>query len=258
MCSKICLPLSPLITILLRYNFWLNRIIERLKSCWNQETCGQQMSGYADLSRRSRTWYSRLVGCKESCEEETPALETMIETGLDILLPFNLGRPLPTSLHGSTNNSNFEITSAKQPLLVMIKLAFVAFGILLTTSWWGPKYYGPKVEHLRDCEPRRWWKEVKSLGGMQSATHTDPTSVLKHIDSGSDSSPTSLANIINNAFFCPNLYIYSFGSWIFCCCATHRFTNGPLATVTKFRVLKKLTASFLSGLWQIVQNCTMT
>ena len=37
-------------------------------------------------------------------------------------------------------------------------------------------------------------------GGMQSAAHTDPTSVLKHIDSGSDSSPTSLANIINNAF----------------------------------------------------------
>ena len=35
---------------------------------------------------------------------------------------------------------------------------------------------------------------------MQSAAHTDPTSVLKHIDSGSDSSPTSLANIINNAF----------------------------------------------------------
>ena len=151
--------------------------------------------------------------------------------------PFNLGRPLPTSLHGSTNNSNFEITSAKQPLFVMIKLAFVAFGILLTTSWWGPKYYGPKVEHLRDCEPRRWWKEVKSLGGMQSATHTDPTSVLKHIDSGSDSSPTSLANIINNAFFAP-MYTFIPLDPEFSVVAQH--TDSP--TVTEFRVLKKLTA----------------
>ena len=151
--------------------------------------------------------------------------------------PFNLGRPLPTSLYGSTNNSNFEITSAKQPLLVMIKLAFVAFGILLTTSWWGPKYYGPKVEHLRDCEPRRWWKEVKSLGGMQSATHTDSTSVLKHIDSGSDSSPTSLANIINNAFFAP-IYTFIPLDPEFSVVAQH--TDSP--TVTEFRVLKKLTA----------------
>ena len=38
---------------------------------------------------------------------------------------------------------------------------------------------------------------------MQSATHTDSTSVLKQIDSGSDASPTSLANAINNALFAP-------------------------------------------------------
>ena len=103
-------------------------------------------------------------------------------------------------------------------------------------SCWA-EYYGPKVEHLRDCEPRRWWKEVKSLGGMQSATHTDPTSVLKHIDSGSDSSPTSLANIINNAFFAP-IYTFIHLDPEFSVVAQH--TDSP--TVTKFRVLKKLTA----------------
>ena len=29
----------------------------------------------------------RLVGCKESCEEKTLALETIIKTGLDFVLP---------------------------------------------------------------------------------------------------------------------------------------------------------------------------
>ena len=103
-------------------------------------------------------------------------------------------------------------------------------------SCWA-EYYGPKVEHLRDCEPRRWWKEVKSLGGMQSATHTDPTSVLKHIDSGSDSSATSLTNIINNAFFAP---IYTFIPLDPEFSVVLQHTDSP--TVTEFRVLKKLTA----------------
>ena len=42
-----------------------------------------------------------------------------------------------------------------------------------------PKYYESKVEHLKDCAPRRWWSEVKRPGGMQSAKRTDSTSVLK-------------------------------------------------------------------------------
>ena len=37
------------------------------------------------------------------------------------------------------------------------------------------KYYASKVEHLRKCDPRKWWKEVKSLSGMQLATRTEPT-----------------------------------------------------------------------------------
>ena len=65
------------------------------------------------------------------------------------------------------------------------------------------KYYASKVEHLRVCDPRRWWKEVKSLGGMQPATRTEPTSFLKHIDAGRKSSLKNLANIINNTFLAP-------------------------------------------------------
>ena len=43
------------------------------------------------------------------------------------------------------------------------------------------KYYESKEEHLMNCKPRTWWKEVKTLGGMKSATRTDPLSVLTHV-----------------------------------------------------------------------------
>ena len=65
------------------------------------------------------------------------------------------------------------------------------------------KYYKSKVEHLRHDTPRRWWNEVKRLRGMPSATRTDPTLILKHIDSGPDSSLTTLANTINNELLAP-------------------------------------------------------
>ena len=32
------------------------------------------------------------------------------------------------------------------------------------------------------CEPRRWWKEVKKLTGMQLAARMDVTSLLRNID----------------------------------------------------------------------------
>ena len=66
-----------------------------------------------------------------------------------------------------------------------------------------PKYYESKVEHLSDCTPSRWWNDVKRLAVIQSTTCTDPTSVLKRLDSGPDSSLKALANTINNAFLAP-------------------------------------------------------
>ena len=72
---------------------------------------------------------------------------------------------------------------------------------------------------------------------MQSATRTDPTSFLKHIDSGSDSSLTALANTINNAFLAR---MNSFSPLHPGASGDVKHTNPP--TVTKFWVLKKLTS----------------
>ena len=99
-----------------------------------------------------------------------------------------------------------------------------------------PKYYESKVEYLRDCAPRRWSNDVKRLGGVQSATRTDPTSVLKRFESGPGSSLKALANTINNAFLAP---MNSFSPLHPEASGDVQHTNPP--TVTEFRVLKKLT-----------------
>ena len=71
---------------------------------------------------------------------------------------------------------------------------------------------------------------------MQSATRTDPTSVLKRFDSGPDSSLKALANTINNAFLA---LLNSFSPLHPEVSGYVQHTNPP--TVTEFRVLKKLT-----------------
>ena len=65
------------------------------------------------------------------------------------------------------------------------------------------KYYAANVEQLRDYKPRRWWKEVKKLAGMQATTRTDTISVLRNIDQGLFPNPTALANTTNKAFLAP-------------------------------------------------------
>ena len=119
----------------------------------------------------------------------------------------------------------------------MKRQVFVAFGIVLT-AYVSPVALNTTSSNLNiwECAPRRWWNEVKRLGGMQSATRTDPTSVLKRFDSGPDSSLKALANTINNAFLAP---MNSFSPLHPEASGDVQHTNPP--TVTEFRVLKKLT-----------------
>ena len=72
---------------------------------------------------------------------------------------------------------------------------------------------------------------------MQSATRTDPTSVLTLIDSGPDSTLTALSNTINNAFLAP---MNSFSPLHPEAPGDVQHTNPP--TATKLWVLKKLTS----------------
>lgn len=65
------------------------------------------------------------------------------------------------------------------------------------------KYYQSKVNHMKDCKPSLWWKEVKRLSGMSSALGdgVDLVKSLQHIDGAT--SALDLANTINEAFLLP-------------------------------------------------------
>ena len=140
--------------------------------------------------------------------------------------------------HGSTNNLN-SLTHDRQTAFVRGEEASFLRPrnrVNRLRKSCRPKYYESKVDHLRDCAPRRWWNEVKRLRGMQSATRTDPTLILKRFDSGPESSLKALANTINNAFLAP---MNSFSPLHLEASGDVQHTNP--STVTEFRVLKKLT-----------------
>ena len=98
------------------------------------------------------------------------------------------------------------------------------------------KYYAAKVEHLRDCEPRRWWKEVKKLAGMQSATRMDVTSLLRNFDPVLNPDLTVLANTINDTFLAPMNKFAPLDPQVHH--ATQHVSNPP--TVTEHSIYRKL------------------
>ena len=65
------------------------------------------------------------------------------------------------------------------------------------------RYYEAKVAHLKDCKPSLWWKEVKKLSGMSSASGRRDGIIesLQHIDGVSNAE--DLANAINDSFIIP-------------------------------------------------------
>ena len=67
------------------------------------------------------------------------------------------------------------------------------------------KYYEEKVKHLKDCKPSDWWKKVKKLSGMKSASSPGDAvyESLEIVDGTTENVTTNLANIINVSFLSP-------------------------------------------------------
>ena len=180
-----------------------------------------------------------LVSSKNFCDEKTEMLETIIKMGLDILLPLKTKMVLV--------NEPLWINKQLKSLIYERQRAFAHGDADTFCSLHNcvnrlrkscrSKYYTSKVKHLRNCELHTWWKEVKSRSGMQSACHTDPTVLLKHIVSEPNCSPTVLANTINDAFLAPMI---SFTPLIPDASSDIQSMDPP--TVTESCVLKKLSS----------------
>ena len=122
------------------------------------------------------------------------------------------------------------------------------------------KYYAANVEQLRNCEPRRWWKEVKKLAGMQAATRTDTISVLRNIDQGLFPNPTALANTINKAFLAPMSIFTPLASRT--SCDAYHSNQPPISETCVFRKITSLNPAKASGpdnipAWLLKENADL-
>ena len=68
------------------------------------------------------------------------------------------------------------------------------------------RFYESTVKQLKESKPATWWREVKNLSGMSSASgRPHPATLYQHIDCGQPTPPTlqDIANTINKAFLAP-------------------------------------------------------
>jgi len=180
-----------------------------------------------------------MIDCADTCDEKTNLLETIISTGMDILTPVKTKIVITNEPRWINNELKALIRKRQQAYsrgdLDTFRPLRNRVNRMRKTC--RTKYYKSKVEHLRSCNPRKWWKEVKTLGGMTPANRSDPLATFKNIDCGDINSPTNLANAINDSFLSP---MNSFSPLV-----TEELPQVDISTLplaTEFWVLKKLSS----------------
>ena len=203
-----------------------------------------------------------LVGSKNSCDQKTKFLELIIKTGMDLLIPLKSKTIFFNEPPWINKQLKYLIFERQRALSLgdLNNFRSLRNRVNRLRKSCRSKYYTSKVEHLRTCKPRTWWKEVKTLGGMQSATRTDPKIILKHILQEPVSSPKTLANIINDTFLAP---MSSFIPLVPGASADMQYSNPPSVTVScVFKKLSSLNPAKASGpdnipAWLLKENADL-
>ena len=127
--------------------------------------------------------WPRLFSSEESCEDMLNIFNQVIHTGLDLLMPVKRVR----------------VNTPDAPCMTQYKFYRNAVNRERKTS--KANFYKTKVEHMKDENPKVWWKEVKRLGGASSRTGN----VISQIQAEGieDLNQIEVANVINQAFFEP-------------------------------------------------------
>ena len=148
-----------------------------------------------------------LLNTGHSCKEKTSLFQTIINNGLDSIIPLRnktvrLNEPpwMNTTLKGLIRKRqkalNQKITTEFKRLRNQINRQ---------RKKCRAKYYENSVHHLKQCKPSAWWKEVKKLSGMNviGGTSDEIVKALRPGDDLSSSDKIDLANEINNTFLAP-------------------------------------------------------
>jgi hypothetical protein len=148
-----------------------------------------------------------LLNTAHSCKEKTSLFQTIINNGLDSIIPLRnktvkLNEPpwMNTTLKSLIRNRQKALNQKNTTEFKRLRNQ-----INRQRKKCRAKYYENSVHHLKQCKPSAWWKEVKKLSGMNviGGTSDEIVKALRPGDDPSNSDKRDLANEINNAFLAP-------------------------------------------------------
>ena len=147
-----------------------------------------------------------LVGNVHGCAEKVSIFQSIIQHGLDSVLPLRSkaihSRDPPwinSGLKDLIRQRQRALAENNQPMFRFLRNRVNRERKIC--RW---RYYDSKVSQLKECKPSAWWSGVKKLSGMSSAVRDSEELMrsLQHISEESLSA-LDLANLINDTFLSP-------------------------------------------------------
>ena len=150
------------------------------------------------------------IAAEESCEGKVSMLQTILQTGLDIILPLKSKTVYPNQPPW-INLTLKKLIKKRQRALNQgdhAEFKLLRNRVNRERKMCRSKYCECRVHHLKECSPAVWWAEIKRLGGVTNSSGTRNNvlkSIQHHLEGVSDLSPTDLANHVNTAFLAPTV-----------------------------------------------------
>ena len=105
----------------------------------------------------------------KSCDEKTLLLQTIVNTGMDYILPLR-GKKSKANDPPWMNLTLSNLIRNRQKALNqgnIDEFKRLRNHVNRKRKSCRAKYYESSVQHLKQCKPSNWWKEVKRLSGME-------------------------------------------------------------------------------------------
>ena len=150
------------------------------------------------------------IAAEESCERKVSMRQTILQTGLDIILPLKSKTVYPNEPPW-INSTLKKLIKKRQRALNQgdhAEFKLLRNRVNRERKMCRSKYYECRVHHLKECSPAVWWAEIKRLGGVTNFSGTRNNvlkSIQHHLEGVSDLSPIDLANHVNTAFLAPTV-----------------------------------------------------
>ena len=147
-----------------------------------------------------------MISTAGSCEGKSSILQTIVQTGLEIILPLKTKTVHPTE--PPWISPFLKMIKERQRALSQGKRAefrHLRNRINRERKVCSSKYNQSRVQHLKECSSAAWWKGIKRLGGITTPFETRGNALksVHHLKGAGSLTPTELANHISTAFLAP-------------------------------------------------------